>query len=358
MNMEMFKKKDFIINCGFYGIILAMVYLVFKYIWPIVIPFVLAFVMASLLQKPIEYLHKLLRINKKVVSVLTLILFYAIFGVLIFLICVQGYSIIISWTSAIPMFYSETIEPSIDVIYQELVSSDLLENPDVQNALKEFYSTLFEALKTVLGTVSNLAVQIITGLIKGVPGLFVSAVITVISSFYLTIDYSKIMNYFASAIGEKAMKFVDDTKDFLKNKLLIIVRSYIVIMSLTFLELSIGLTLFGVDNALLIAIGISIFDILPVFGTGGIMIPWFLISFILGDVGMGIRLMLLYITITVVRNIVEPKFVGTHLGIHPVATLATMLIGVNLFGGIGLFGLPILLSFVLFEREKRTTLKK
>lgn len=358
MNMEMFKKKDFIINCGFYGIILAIIYFAFKYIWPIIIPFVLAFLMASLLQKPIEYLHKLLKINKKVVSIIVLLLFYTVFGAIVFLICVQGYSIILSITNVIPTLYADTIEPTIDAIYQALSSNNILENADVQAALKEFYGTLFEALKSVLGTISNLAVQIVSGLIKGVPSVFISTVITVISSFYLTIDYEKIMSYFASVMGEKVMKFIDDTKDFLKNKLLIIVRSYIVIMSLTFLELSIGLTLFGVDNALLIAIGISIFDILPVFGTGGIMIPWFLISFILGDVGMGIKLMLLYITITVVRNIVEPKFVGAHLGIHPVATLATMLIGVNLFGVIGLFGLPILLSFVLFEREKRTTLKK
>lgn len=356
--MEMFKKKDFIINCCFYGIILAIIYFAFKYIWPIIIPFVLAFLMASLLQKPIEYLHKLLKINKKVVSIIALLLFYAIFGAIVFLICVQGYSVILSLTSAIPAFYTGTIEPTIDVLYQELVSSNILENAEIQSALQELYGTLFEALKGVLVTVSNVTVQIISGLIKGVPELFISAVITVISSFYLTLDYDKIMEYFASIMGDKVMKFIDDTKDFLKNKLLVIIKSYVVIMSLTFVELSIGLTLFGVKNSILIALGISVFDILPVFGTGGIMIPWFLISFILGDIGMGVKLMLLYLTITVVRNIVEPKFVGAQLGIHPVATLATMLIGVNLFGVIGLFGLPIILSFILFEKEKRTTLEK
>ena len=52
-------------------------------------------------------------------------------------------------------------------------------------------------------------------------------------------------------------------------------------MTITFVELSIGLTLIGVENSLVIAFLIAVFDILPVLGTGGIMIPWTVITCLL-----------------------------------------------------------------------------
>ena len=65
--------------------------------------------------------------------------------------------------------------------------------------------------------------------------------------------------------------------------LFVCIRSYALIMSITFLELCLGLGVIGIDHFILVALGIAIFDILPVLGTGGIMIPWAVITLILGD---------------------------------------------------------------------------
>ena len=107
-----------------------------------------------------------------------------------------------------------------------------------------------------------------------------------------------------------------------------------------------GLTVLKVPGAVLIAACIAVFDILPVLGTGGIMIPWAILSLITGDFFRGFGLLILYLVITVIRNIIEPKIVGHQVGLHPVVTLASMLAGLNLFGIIGLFGFPITLSLL------------
>jgi len=59
-----------------------------------------------------------------------------------------------------------------------------------------------------------------------------------------------------------------------------------------------------------------------------------------------LQLLIIYLVITVIRNIIEPKIVGSQLGLHPVVTLASMFAGVQLFGVIGLFGFPIILSLI------------
>ena len=123
-------------------------------------------------------------------------------------------------------------------------------------------------------------------------------------------------------------------------------------MSLTFVELSIGLSILGIDNSIIIALLTSILDILPVLGTGAVIIPWAIISLILGDIWVGIGLIIVYLIITVIRNIIEPKIVGTQLGLHPLVTLISMFMGVNIAGLFGLFGFPILLSLLMYLNKE------
>ena len=124
-------------------------------------------------------------------------------------------------------------------------------------------------------------------------------------------------------------------------------RSYALILLITFGELSLGLVLLGVDNAVLIAFCIALFDILPVAGTGGIMIPWAIFSLIGGDWGFAVGLVVIWAVITIVRNIIEPKIVGRQVGLHPLLALIAMFVGTKLFGLVGLFLLPLTLAIVL-----------
>ena len=72
-----------------------------------------------------------------------------------------------------------------------------------------------------------------------------------------------------------------------------------------------------------------------------------------GNLGMGFGVLALYLIITVVRNIVEPKLVGRQMGLSPVVMLPSMIIGLKMFGLIGLFGVPFGLAFLkkLNDRE-------
>ena len=63
---------------------------------------------------------------------------------------------------------------------------------------------------------------------------------------------------------------------------------------------------------------------------------------------MAIKLFVVYLIVTIVRNIIEPKIVGSQIGLHPVVTLVCMFAGVQLFGVVGLFGFPIGLSLLLY----------
>ena len=60
----------------------------------------------------------------------------------------------------------------------------------------------------------------------------------------------------------------------------------------------------------------------------------------------GVCLLLLYAVVTVIRNIIEPKIVGQQVGLHPLVTLLAMVVGVSVFGGVGMLGLPVAVAVV------------
>ena len=54
------------------------------------------------------------------------------------------------------------------------------------------------------------------------------------------------------------------------------------------------------------------------------MVPWAIISSLNGDIVLGVAILGLWVIMSIVRQILEPKLVSKHLGIHPAFTLIAM----------------------------------
>ena len=129
--------------------------------------------------------------------------------------------------------------------------------------------------------------------------------------------------------------------------------SYALLSVICFVELMIGFKIFGIQDAVFIALLIAIFDVLPVVGSGGILVPWGLIQLAMGDPFVGIGLVILWIVIVVVRQVLEPKIVGSQVGLYPLVTVATLYIGLQLMGGLGLIVAPVYVLVCKKLREEK-----
>ena len=94
---------------------------------------------------------------------------------------------------------------------------------------------------------------------------------------------------------------------------------------------------------MIIAIVTSIVDIIPILGTGTILLPWLAYSFIVGNYAMGIGLLVMYIVISVIRQIIEPKFVAGQLGLPPFVTITALYLGLKIFGVLGMIIMPVII---------------
>jgi sporulation integral membrane protein YtvI len=133
------------------------------------------------------------------------------------------------------------------------------------------------------------------------------------------------------------------------------IRAQLILMSMTFIELNIGLAIAGVKHSILVAAIISLIDALPILGSGSILIPWSAFSFLMGNFELGVALLVIYVVVLVVRQFVEPKVLGQQIGLHPLITLVAMYSGLKLFGFAGLIIGPV--SFLLIKNIASGVLK-
>ena len=346
--MKTQQKLDFLINCGYWTIIAGAVYLVLEYLLPISVPFLLgipiAYFVIWLCQK-IRCTHKLMRIGMT-------ILVYGIIGLLITLMVIKGISTVTSIIKWLPEVYELKLLPLATLIYDWSIETIERLNPTLLNALEMLLESLLTAIKNLISYLSGFAVDLISGVVTGVPSLILSLLAMIFSTVFVANDYERIGQFYTDNIPRKVKTILWNIRVYLTDTLFVVIRSYVLIMLLTFSELSILFSLFHIEHAVLKASIIALLDILPILGTGGIMIPWGIISLVLGYTKLGIQLLFIYIVVTVIRNYVEPKIVGTQLGLHPIITLVSMFIGLRLFGFLGLFGLPVGISY-LWKQKKQ-----
>jgi sporulation integral membrane protein YtvI len=181
-----------------------------------------------------------------------------------------------------------------------------------------------------------------TNAVGAVPRAFFYLIVTLISLFYFSLDLEKINDAVRKILPEKLCKSLVSFRNGVFFVLKKYLRSYFILMMITFLIMLISFLILGVNHAALIALVVAFLDILPVIGVGTLLIPWAIIELSVGSRFLGIGLLILFVVNTLIRQFIEPKIVGKNLNIHPIATLVMIYVGYSLFGIVGIILLPVI----------------
>lgn len=339
--MDIEKKREFIIKTVYFSIILAMLYIGIKYLLVWFLPFIIGFVIAFLLNPIVKMISKRLNIKPGIAGFFTVLIFHTTIGVLISIIIMKIFVFLKNIFIELPTTYTTIIEPMILKISSNFEDIIIKLDPTLIEAIRNFIYSFTESLGSIISSISKGVVGIVSSTVSVVPGFFIALIFSVISSFFFAISYEEITGFILRQLSPKAKNMFFDIKEYIVGTLFKIIKAYLIIITITFLELSIGLTVLRVENSIMVALIISCVDILPVLGTGGIVIPWIIIELIKGNSILAVGLFIVYIIITIIRNIIEPKIVGEQIGLNPLVVLICIFVGVKLFGFIGLLVFPI-----------------
>ena len=354
-----------IIQVAYYIMILLGLYYFMLYaFWP-AFPFLFSFFVAMLLQKPMNYAHRKLKMKKSFTAIALVLLFYLLIIGIIGYAGARLFAALKSFFEYIASQDPTEILRNVAVRVPDLLRwlPDKLEQ-GVEESVADFIAKLDNGESTGIWALVKDNVSLewfktpVTGLLATagkIPAMLLAVTITIISSFFMTLSYDSLVLFIKRQLAPARQDALSAAKRIFIGSLGKLCRSYLTIMTITFVELLLGLGLLlmiGVKGSfearylIPICLATAVVDILPVLGTGSVLMPWGAYHIIMQNYGMGVGILVVYAVITVIRQVLEPKLVASNLGLPPIATLAGMYIGIQLFGFVGMFLVPMLLILI------------
>lgn len=353
------QQKGFLIKFAYWAVWGAAGILLIKYVGPVLLPFIIAFLVAWILAFPVQYVTERLHIKRNVVAVAVVVLFYALVGVLLYLLCNRVVCMVQDMFGEITLFLSDVISPMIQNFnaWIERIMGGAISGgagaasapqttAELVNAAQAESSRAMERAGKLVSGMSGTVLDGVSGIATRVPGIFMNVVLALIATVFMELDFPQIVAFLQRQVPKEWQKTASGIKKHAMETAGKCIVSYILILGMTFAELAVGFLLLGIKGAFAIAFLIAVLDILPVLGTGTVLLPWTVIAFASGNVRMGVGVLVLYLVITVVRNITEPRLVGRQIGLPPVVMLPCMILGLKFFGIIGLFAVPFGVAFL------------
>ncbi len=312
----------------------------------LVSPFLIAFLLSLALNPLAEKLQKKLKLPKGLTAIIVIILTVGVLGGIV------G-SLIWKIASEIRSIYNQIPE-----IYENVVEG--FEN--LQNSMFHIYSSMPKEMQTVFDNIGDNLKNTLANAVrdnykpvmygagniaKKLPSIFISIIVFILSLFFIMSDEENVKNavkkLFPKTFLEKCSTIGGQLKKYLGGY----IKAQLIIMSIAFVIIFIGLSILRAEYAMLIALGVAALDALPFFGSGAVLIPWSIISFLSRDLRMGIGLLIIYLAIIFTRQMIEPKIVSHSLGTNPLLTLMSMYIGYKIFSIGGMILGPIILVLVI-----------
>ena len=340
--------------------ILLFSWFFFKYALGASIPFLLAAAIAAILSPAADKISKKLKLPHKLTATVLVLLFFA---VLISLAYFAGYRLVgeagnlLDRLSDDPEIISKTLETILEKL-SSLTSrfgflNRFFESDTIQNLGIDLDALLSQALSSIITSITGALPTAAAAILAKIPEFFLFLIVTVISTFYFSTDRVFLSDSLTPILPDGWVKNLPTLKNKISDALRGYVKAYLLIMLMTFCEIFLGLSVLGVNYAFILSMIIAVVDILPILGAGTVIVPWAIFSLLTSNYKLGIGLLIIYAVISIIRQIAEPKIVGTSLGLHPLATLASIYISVKFIGISGIIIGPIVALLIcnLFKGE-------
>lgn len=349
--MELERKKSALVRAVYYALIAGAIFLAVTYLWKLLLPFLLGFFIAYLLRPVVGFISHHSKIGRRGGAIVAAIVFYSLVGLVLWLLWVLILAQLENLSIALPGLYTDTIQPLLQDLNQYTTNLVRRISPIVGMGASQAFESMNAALENVFVSASGWLATGITGMLKSIPMLLLTMVFTILSSVLICVDYHLVVSFVLAQIPQRFHSTLLGIRDFLAITLLKIMKAYLILMIITFAELALGMWLLGVEKFLLLAGVIALLDLLPVLGSGAVLLPWAAWLFLDGKYLTGGGLLILWGLISFVREILEPRIVGDQIGLHPLATLTAMYVGLRLAGLGGIIFAPVICLMVKYLHQ-------
>jgi len=312
-------------------------------------PFLLALVVAIFIEPLTAFLIRVSggKLNRVAAGTISSTLFTVVLLGLMALLGAQIVSELVAFWKRVPGFVSNWnvyLQDAMDnarELYEHLPPETVAQ---IEAWLSGLGGTLTQAATKLSGTFISLAGEI--------PNLIIFFIVFLVAVYMFSYSLPTMKSSFLSIFAEESRKQVEEVLDNLRRSIFGFLRSQLILSALTYIITLGGFLLLGVKYPMAIALLVVIVDIMPILGTGSVLVPWACYLILMnGDWYTGIGLIALFIFITVFRRVIEPKVLGDSVGISALAALISLYVGLKLAGVIGVFLGPLVVIIFMAARK-------
>lgn len=327
----------------------AVFAVIILFLVPYSLPLIFAFVTALMLEGMVHWLINKFSF-KRIQAVMAVFIGYVL------LIGVIGYNFISiiahqavalsKRTPSLEDFYQSAILPLVGKweFYSKNFPPEV--TSQIDNTIESNINTLDSFLQQLIATTINL--------LTAVPGYLIEFLVYLIALFMISLELPKLKLKLESYLKNETRQKVFLVGSQLNKAGMGFLKAQVFLSLITFIIAAAGLSILDVKYTVLLSLLIVVVDILPILGTGSVLVPWAVITLIQGNNFLGFGLIILFLVITVVRRVIEPKVYSSSLGISPLASLVSMYIGFKLLGLAGIFIGPMIV--IIYETLRKANI--
>lgn len=319
-------------------LLVLLIYIFIKYLFPLTAPFVIAWILATLLNPVVTLLYRKLKLSRGIGTILSMLtVLSSLFMLIIFLLKQLWYQIV-DFTVNFP-YYRVQLTKVMKMVEERLQSfEDVIPISNIDFSLDSLLDSVLGTIGTFLESVAKQFGQTVVQ----VPNALIFVIVMFLATFFMTKDYQKIKSFIKAQVPSRISDKFAAMQRGLISALGGYVKTQLIMLCFTFVICFIGLLLLRHKYVLLLSFGIAVFDALPLFGSGAILIPMGIYNVIIGKYSLALGIFGIYGLIFLTRQIVEPRILSGQIGLHALVTIMAMYIGMKLFGVIGLIIGPVI----------------
>lgn len=313
-------------------------------------PFLFAAAVAWMLNPAIKWLHKKLGWSRNFLSLLLILLAFALLFGLLWALTAGLVSEVVElakdWDS-VALSLQGVWERLLNMLAQVMA---LL--PDsVEETMLGLIDSLFQWLETAVPVLLGMIGNRLTGMATRLPSFAVSTIVFVMAAYFLSTEWPSLRYRATNSLPSGPRLFLSQVKRAATAGFGGYLRAQFLLSVGVFFILLFGFMLIQQNYALLLALGLAlalaVLDFIPIVGAGTVMVPWAFIDLFTGSFRHAVGLMVVWGIIALFRRVAEPRVLGGQTGLSPILSLVGVYVGMKLAGVLGMILGPILCLVVI-----------
>ena len=313
-------------------------------------PFIIGWFLALLANPPVRFFEEKMKIRRKAGSALVIIAVIAGICILIYALGNRLVGEIIGLLQVMPDMWHEMEMEFVSFSRKWSKVIDSLPK-EVVEQVRQMGDAMGNEVSVVVGKLSVPTADALGNFAQNIPGAVIAVIMCLLSAYFFVAQKDYVSNVLRKILPASWKKkcillkqtTIDVMVGYLKAQFKIEIWVYLIV--------AVGLMLLKVRYGYFIAIAIAFLDILPVFGTGTVLLPWMLFKLLTGEYMYALGLLIIWAVGQLVRQLIQPKMLGDSMGIEPIPTLVLLYVGYKLAGMVGMIGAVPLGILVLAMNE-------